>query len=90
MTDQNALFKLTKARIALITEYPFYGALALRLRLVEEPSFPTLAVDGERMFYNPQFVNEVLTPNTTKAAIAHEGGPLHLRTHRQVAATATP
>jgi predicted metal-dependent peptidase len=74
MTDQNALFKLTKARIALITEYPFYGALALRLRLVEEPSFPTLAVDGERMFYNPQFVNEVLTPNTTKAAIAHEVG----------------
>lgn len=71
--NQEAFFKLTKARIALITEQPFWGALALRLRLVEEPSIKTLAVDGEHIFYNPEFINS-LSGELCKSAVAHEVG----------------
>lgn len=71
--NQEAHFALTKARIALISQHPFFGTLALRLRLVEDNSLPTMAVDGKSMFYNPEFVNK-MTPTQTMFVVAHEVG----------------
>lgn len=63
--------QLTRARAQLIIDQPFFGQLALRLRLVETLSVSTLAVDGKSIFYNPEFVASMSLP-LTKSALAHE------------------
>jgi len=69
--NKDILEKLTRARTGLILDFPFFGQLALRLRLVERADISTLAVNGRQIFYNPDFVNE-LSADLTKSAIAHE------------------
>lgn len=63
--------KLTRARTQLLLEQPFFGSLALRLRMVEDESVLTMAVDGRSIFYNPKFV-EGLSTGLTRAIVAHE------------------
>ena len=63
--------KLTVARSQLILGHPFFGTLALRLRLVERTDIPTLAVDGKHVFYNPEFVLG-LSDSLCRSALAHE------------------
>lgn len=65
------LDKLTKARAGLILDQPFFGALALRLKLIENNQLPTLAVDGKCIYFNSKFVEE-LPLDLCKSAIAHE------------------
>ena len=62
---------IANARAALVLGQAFFGALALRLKLVEDPTCSTLWVDGESMGYNPQFV-EGLTPPKVEFGVAHE------------------
>jgi predicted metal-dependent peptidase len=71
--NRRALDTLIKARIGLLLDvgYFFFGRLALNLKLVEETSIPTLAVDGRSIFYNPDFVLSLSSP-ILKAAVAHE------------------
>lgn len=74
MTHQpnpQAARKLAAARSNLITGHPFFGMLALRLRLVERNTTPTLAVDGKNVFYNAAFVMS-LSKELCKSAMAHE------------------
>ena len=63
--------KLIRARAALILDQPFFGALALRLKLVEDNSIPTLCVNTSTIFYNANYVDS-LSINLTKSALAHE------------------
>lgn len=65
--------QLTRARTALILDHPFFGQLALRLRLVEHAQTRTLSVDGKTIRYNPEFVAG-LTPALTRSAMVHEVG----------------
>lgn len=65
--------QLTRARTALILDHPFFGQLALRLRLVEDESVPTLCVDGKEVRYNPDFVSK-LSPALIRSAMVHEVG----------------
>jgi predicted metal-dependent peptidase len=69
--NQEIVTKLTRARATLILDQPFFGALALRLALIEDPSTKTLCVDGKHIYYNPTFVG-TLSADLTKAIIAHE------------------
>jgi len=69
--NQEVAQQLTRARTHLLLDFPFFGELALRLRLVERPDVPTLAVDGRHIFYNPDFVAG-LSPSLTKSAMGHE------------------
>ena len=62
---------LSIARVRLMLDQPFFGALALRLALVEDQSIPTLAVDGVSVFYNPEYVM-TLEPDYQMTAMAHE------------------
>jgi predicted metal-dependent peptidase len=68
-----ALKKLTVARSQLLLNkgHGFWGVLALRLKLKEDPSCRTLAVDGKHVFYNPEFVLG-LTDSLCRSAMAHE------------------
>lgn len=48
--------RLVGARIGLLCNRPFFGSMATRLELVEEPRVKTAAVDGFRFFYNSEFI----------------------------------
>ncbi len=71
--NQAALRKLTVARSQLLLNkgQGFWGVLALRLKLVERPDIPTLAIDGKHIFYNPDFVMN-LSDSLCRSAVAHE------------------
>ena len=63
--------KITKARTGLILDRPFFGSLALRLKLVEDTTCKTAWTDGKHMGYDPAYI-ESLTLNQCKGLIAHE------------------
>jgi predicted metal-dependent peptidase len=65
------LDKLTRARIGLILDQPFFGSLALRLQLEEFPAIDTMCTNGNRIRYNPQFIDEN-KPEHIKTFFAHE------------------
>ncbi len=65
------LEKLTRARAALIVAQPFFGALALHLRLEESEDVETMATDGERLMWSPAFVDGLTGPEL-QAVVAHE------------------
>lgn len=67
----NILERILKARANLILDHAFFGVLALRLKLVEDESFPTAAVDGEHLFYNPKFIDK-LSNQELIGLMAHE------------------
>ncbi len=71
--NSEAELKITKARVALLMEQPFFGTLALRLKMVESSTLnpPTMAVDGKNIFYHPDFVMES-TFHDVKFIVAHE------------------
>ncbi|WP_176060277.1 VWA-like domain-containing protein [Paraburkholderia sp. BCC1876] len=47
--------RISKQRTALVLDQPFFGALALRLKVVEDPSCDTFWVDGVSLGYNPAY-----------------------------------
>lgn len=63
--------KLAKGRAGLILDMPFFGSLALKLKLVEDPTCPTAWTDGKSIGYNPRWI-ESLSLDETKAVICHE------------------
>lgn len=63
--------KVTKARAGLVLDSPFFGSLALRLRVVADPTCETLWTDGERLGYSPAYVDG-LSLAQVKGVLAHE------------------
>ena len=62
---------LTKARTQLVLDHPFFGSLALRLRLLADETTDTAYTDGVVMGYNPSFIEQLTLPET-KWLLAHE------------------
>jgi predicted metal-dependent peptidase len=73
MKNKQAHDHLTRARTALLLDHFFFGRLALYLKLVEDDTIPTLAVDGKHISYNPEFVL-TLSHALMMSAICHEIG----------------
>lgn len=67
----NVISKLTTARAKLVMDQPFFGSLALRLRLEASEDLSTAGCDGRTLFYNPAFVDK-LNPAELKGLLAHE------------------
>lgn len=63
--------RILKARAQLIMSHPFYGALCLRLKIVENPREKTGSTDGKAIYYNPKFL-DTLTEEQIKGFIVHE------------------
>jgi predicted metal-dependent peptidase len=63
--------KVQGARTTLVLDQPFFGVLALRLHIVDDPGCGTAWTDGVSMGYDPEFVDQ-LTQNELVAVIAHE------------------
>jgi len=62
---------MSMARSRLICNHPFFGALALRLKLIEDPSVPTLSVNTRVIRYNPKFVSQ-WDDRQRETLLAHE------------------
>lgn len=63
--------QLMAARTALVLDEPFFGALALRLALHEDPGCGTAWVDGATLGYDPAWIAS-LSHAETVALVAHE------------------
>ena len=62
---------MTKARTKLLLNQPFFGSIALGLKLIESTDLPTMATDGKSIQYNPEFVEQIGLDQTI-GVIAHE------------------
>lgn len=69
--DEDAYEEMVVAKARLLKDYPFWGILGLRLKLVETDALPTLATDALHIFYNPEFVKS-LSRGERVFAIGHE------------------
>lgn len=60
-------------RARLLLQHPFTASLALHLELIPvvDSRLPTAATDGERVFFNPLFLQE-LNPDNRLFVLAHE------------------
>jgi predicted metal-dependent peptidase len=63
--------KMSKARAGLILDQPFFGSLAMRLDLREDPTCETVWTNGRVLGFNPEFIGG-LTLDETKGVIAHD------------------
>lgn len=67
----SAINKMSNMRARLLLDSPWFGALAMRLQIIEVPGLGTMAVDGTNLFFDPEF----LTGKTDReiiAVVAHE------------------
>lgn len=69
--DEKCRDKVIKSRVQLLIHFPFYGTLALSLRLKEDYSIQTAGTNGKVLYYNPNFINK-LTDGELNWVIAHE------------------
>ncbi|WP_454829658.1 vWA domain-containing protein [Paraburkholderia xenovorans] len=51
--------RIAKQRTELVLSQPFFGSLALRLKMVEDRSTKECWVDGESLGYNPEYVEKL-------------------------------
>jgi len=65
--------RITKARVRMLLKHGFFGQIATRLQLVEEPGIPTAAVDGKKFYYNADFVQK-LSDDELVFLVGHEVG----------------
>ncbi|MFM0197247.1 hypothetical protein PQQ65_29495, partial [Paraburkholderia strydomiana] len=63
--------RISKQRTALVLDQPFFGALALRLKVVEDPSCKTFWTDSVSIGYNPSYLSQ-LNDLQTRGVLAHE------------------
>ena len=67
----NAQSKMTAARTSLVLEQPFFGTLALSLKMQVDDTCDTAWVNGRTLGYNPTFI-ESLPHDKVTALLAHE------------------
>lgn len=63
--------KLQKARIGLLLDEPFFGALLLNLKVTEAKGIGTMATDSVVLKYDPEFTDK-LSDIELKTVLAHE------------------
>ena len=57
--EETAHIKMIRARTGLLLEHPFFGSLALRLRMKADPACETAWSDGIVFGYNPAYINHL-------------------------------
>ena len=70
-TQLDAETKISKARLLLLKEQPFFGSLAFEFPFIEDDSIPTWATAGAEIFWNRDFTDP-LTVEETAGLIVHE------------------
>jgi len=73
MAADAAMKRMMAARTTLVLDHPFWGTLALRLRLVEDRTCKTAWVNGVTLGFNPAYIMG-LPFQEVVAVVAHEVG----------------
>lgn len=68
---KNATDLMTKAKVQLILQHPFYAMQALKMDFRASDAIKTAATDGQNVLYNPAYI-ETLSVEEIKGLIAHE------------------
>lgn len=63
--------RLTKAKVSLILDHPFFGTLAARCENTVNEQIPTAQTDGKTIQWNPSFLNG-LSDRELTGVLAHE------------------
>lgn len=65
--------EITRARVAMLFDHPFFASLLLHLELVEDEKLdpPTMATDGKRLYWHPEFIKKITIPQI-QGCMAHE------------------
>lgn len=63
--------RMTKARANLVMGHPFFGTLALRMKMIADPKVETAVTDGADIRYNPKFVEGLKDLSKVQGLIAH-------------------
>ncbi|WP_175804584.1 DUF2201 family putative metallopeptidase [Burkholderia ambifaria] len=69
--DTRLYERISKQRTALVLDHPFIGALALRLKVVEDQSCDTFWTDSDSLGYNPVYAAD-LNDLQVRGVLAHE------------------
>lgn len=66
--------KLDKAKVAIVTQHPFFASILMKRKLIPDNTIPTAAVDQRgQIYYNEKFV-ESLSVDELVFVLAHEVG----------------
>lgn len=73
MTEQSTKQenRIKKLRLKIILSDPFFGALLMRLPMIEDPNIPTFCTNGKYIKYNPCF-SESISDEELSAVLVHE------------------
>lgn len=64
--------RIVKSRVSLLFDCPFFGDIAMHLKISENKEIPTMAVDSYgNLYYNPDFINR-LSDRQLVYVICHE------------------
>lgn len=63
--------RITIARTNLVIDHPFFGVLALRLTVLEDPTCETAWTDGDTLGFNPDFIQS-LKMDEVMGVVAHD------------------
>ena len=55
--------KISKAKVFLVTQRPFWASCMMGLNVTETNDIPTMATDGNTIFWNRTFVDAKIRPN---------------------------
>ncbi|KKL89069.1 hypothetical protein LCGC14_1918360, partial [marine sediment metagenome] len=69
----DAQMKVDRCITRLLRQYPFWGSLTLGFEIQPSNSIPTMATDGIRLFFNPDYV-EQQDEEILCTVLAHENG----------------
>lgn len=64
--------RISRAKVQLILNQPFWATLALGLRYEEDPAIKTASTDGKTLKYNPAFIEGLPSLEEVTGVIAHE------------------
>lgn len=69
-----AVTKLDRAKVAVVTQHPFFASILMKRKLIPDNTIPTAAVDQRgQIYYNEQFV-EKLSVDELVFLLCHEVG----------------
>jgi predicted metal-dependent peptidase len=63
--------RLEKQKIRVVLDHPFFGALLMRMNVVENSNIKTLSTDGETLWVNSQYADS-LPDEQLRAVLVHE------------------
>ena len=71
MNNDEAIRRMRRCILSLLSTQPFFGSLAFRMRLVEDHSCNNIAANGVEIRYNPKWVTQDANADEITLAIAH-------------------